>query len=227
MGKLSEERLFVGKVYSEQKNSSKRRGHSMPFYTIDELWEWTNATPKFKELWKAWKSTGNRWHKPSIDRLDDFKPYSLDNIQWVTWEYNNKKSHKMAKLGLTVNSSVISIDVYDRELNMIDTVFSLTEAATKYNVSPGTITNQCSSDEICPINLGKYLFRLHGSTPPKLKKFKLVVQLDMNGKELCKYASAKEAMSAIGMDGKDASPLRAAINGRKNSYKGFKWRYDE
>lgn len=108
MGKMCEKRLHVGKLVTEQKMSSKRRGHTLPAYTADGLWEWINLPEnvgKFNSIWDNWKATMNR-----MDQIKDFR-------------------------------------------------------------------------------------------------------------------STKKAMASVGMEGGDASPLVAAIKGRKKSYKGFKWRY--
>ena len=43
-------------------------------------------------LFNDWKDSGfSQDRSLSIDRLDDYKPYSFDNIRLVDWETNNKK----------------------------------------------------------------------------------------------------------------------------------------
>ena len=52
------------------------------------------AQSQFAELYAAWKTAGYPKNKaPSVDRLDDNKGYTLDNIQLLTWEQNRTKAH--------------------------------------------------------------------------------------------------------------------------------------
>ena len=37
---------------------------------------------------------------PSIDRKDDYKPYTFDNIQLTTWQQNKAKGHEDCKNGI-------------------------------------------------------------------------------------------------------------------------------
>lgn len=228
MARMSEKRLYIGRLLTEQRNSSKNRKHPMPLYSIEELWEWVNNEENkvvFDLLWDKWKESGNRWDKPSIDRLDDFKPYSLDNIQLMSWLDNNKKSHEMARLGKTVNSSVKEIDVYDSTtLDKLDTVFSLTEASKIYNVSPGTISVQCSKDKVDANYVGNYIFRYKGDPLPKIYKGIPVSQYTKDGEFIQTFKCVKDAMSYLGMPNNDPSPLRAVVKGRKKSYKGYIWK---
>jgi hypothetical protein len=83
---------FIYKVYSTQKSSSKERGRVPPNYTRDELVSWFKGQGKFHVLYKAWQESGfDQKLSPSCDRINSKKPYSLDNIQLMTWEENNFK----------------------------------------------------------------------------------------------------------------------------------------
>ena len=78
IGKLSN-------LFHNQRLRCKKKGWEAPTYTQAELTEWALAIPKFHQLFDAWESSGFQKHlSPSIDRLDDYKTYSLDNIQVVT-----------------------------------------------------------------------------------------------------------------------------------------------
>jgi hypothetical protein len=47
----------------------------------------------FYELYNNWIDSGyKKSDKPSVDRIDDYKGYSFDNIQLMTWKENNKKN---------------------------------------------------------------------------------------------------------------------------------------
>lgn len=78
-------------IYKTQKGNSKRRGHIPPTYSKDELKTFLYENG-FKNLYNNWVNSGyDKKKKPSVDRLDDFKGYSLDNISLVTWEENKNK----------------------------------------------------------------------------------------------------------------------------------------
>ena len=85
---------FMSKSYSSQKLRSKKRNHAPPLYTKDQLLNWVIEQPMFDGLWNNWvNSKYSKNLKPSIDRIDDTKGYSFDNIQMMTWDENNKKGH--------------------------------------------------------------------------------------------------------------------------------------
>jgi len=50
---------------------------------------------QFVELHEAWKySNFNRKLTPSIDRIDNKKGYTVDNMQWMTLSNNSSKYTK-------------------------------------------------------------------------------------------------------------------------------------
>ena len=82
----------VSGMYSTQINRSKKYGWNLPTYTRDELLDWVVNQPNYEQLFNDWKDSGfSQDRSLSIDRLDDYKPYSFDNIRLVDWETNNKK----------------------------------------------------------------------------------------------------------------------------------------
>lgn len=88
-----ESKYFAHKLYYEQRGSSKQRGHPMPDYTKEEFVDWLLSQEVFHDLYKEWQDSGFIWGlMPSGDRLDDDKPYTLDNLQIVTWDFNRSKS---------------------------------------------------------------------------------------------------------------------------------------
>lgn len=91
---------LISSIYRHQKSASKRRGHIVPSYSIEELREWMLSRSNFEDIYKEWVDGDyNKLLIPSIDRLDDFKGYSLDNIQLVTWKYNKLKQNSDIRLG--------------------------------------------------------------------------------------------------------------------------------
>ena len=86
------EKGVVRIMYKTQVRNSKARKMELPNYTKQELKEWLYKN-NFKSLYDNWVSSGfDKSKKPSVDRLDDFKPYSFENIRLVTWEEN--KAHQ-------------------------------------------------------------------------------------------------------------------------------------
>jgi len=86
---------LISLIFRSQKKHSKRRWHTPPSYTKEELSIWVLKQELFHNLFaKRAKS----WYKtrlsPSIDRIDDYRWYSLDNINLMTrWE-NDDKWHR-------------------------------------------------------------------------------------------------------------------------------------
>lgn len=82
-------------TYSHMRVASKKRGHPMPAFTKQELWWWlwdTNRAHHFSRMHQAWLDKGcSKWDKPSIDRIDNNKGYSLDNIRLTTWRTNKAR----------------------------------------------------------------------------------------------------------------------------------------
>lgn len=81
-------------IYKAQVRNSKTRGHKPPDYTKAELKDWLYSQG-YKGLYDKWVRGGmKKDEKPSVDRLDDFKPYSMDNIRLTTWFENRNKQYK-------------------------------------------------------------------------------------------------------------------------------------
>ena len=87
---------LINRIYLLQKRSSVRRGHGEPEYTCKELIDWSLSRSNFDELYTRWFDAGRPTDLvPSIDRLDDSKGYSFDNIQLITWKENNDKQNRV------------------------------------------------------------------------------------------------------------------------------------
>ena len=83
---------LIGVIYHSQKQSSKRRGHMSPSYNLTELRRWMFDQNNFEKLYLDWEASGyDKYTRPSIDRIDDYKSYSFDNIQLTTWRENDNR----------------------------------------------------------------------------------------------------------------------------------------
>ena len=94
-------------IYDSQKSSSKRRHHPVPSYSLNQLYEWVSNQEIFHTLYDIWVETNyNKMDKPSIDRLEDDKPYTFENIQIVSYEENHAKATYNREQGITTQGSV-------------------------------------------------------------------------------------------------------------------------
>jgi len=84
------EKGVIRVIYKTQKRNQKLRSHGELPYTKNELSAWLYSNG-FKEIYESWKESGfTKDLKPSVDRIDSLKGYSLDNIQLITWGENRR-----------------------------------------------------------------------------------------------------------------------------------------
>lgn len=96
--KLRTKSKLIRDIYYNQISNSRSRKHVPPKYTLEELNKWIYKQPAFKVLYDNWLANDCITDLiPSIDRLDDAKGYSFDNIQLMTWKENNLKSYENTK----------------------------------------------------------------------------------------------------------------------------------
>ena len=70
----------------------KNRGHKPPEYSFEQFYNWLINQQKFEKLYNDWIASGCENNlKPSVDRPNDYKGYSLNNIQLMTWRENKEK----------------------------------------------------------------------------------------------------------------------------------------
>lgn len=92
-------RGLIYTTFTKMHEMSRDRGHSMPSFTRDELYNFIMGDIKFHSLFDKWKeSKYEKPLKPSVDRINDFIGYSLDNIRIVTWRENNLSGARGEKL---------------------------------------------------------------------------------------------------------------------------------
>ena len=116
-------------MYDAQVFNSKRRGHGSPTYTKEELRAWLYENG-YKNLYDKWVGSGRqKMLKPSCDRIDDYKGYSLDNIQLMTWgENHNKQAEDILKGRSTSGERCKALQQFDREGKLMCEFVSLSSA---------------------------------------------------------------------------------------------------
>lgn len=128
-------------IYNSQISSSKHRRHQLPDYTRDELCEWLLKQPLFHIMYDTWISNNrDRWLKPSCDRLDDYKPYTLANLRLVIWRENNEKSHNDRKNGVN-NKRNKAVIRFDYNGNPMGVYYSISYASRMTGIGVGAISN--------------------------------------------------------------------------------------
>jgi len=135
---------IVTASYSAHRVRSKKRLRTpVPKYTNKELNEWAFSQPIFHELYDKWVKSGHdKYLKPSFDRLDEHKGYSISNLQIVTWRENldnaatNRRDGKNNKYNQRVKQ-------YDLSGVEVGDYHSVTDAYRKTGVNRQNIQKVC------------------------------------------------------------------------------------
>lgn len=91
-------RGLASNIYGNQVNHSKSRGHTPPEYSSKEFIDFIVSKHKFKYLYEIWVKSGYlKDFVPSVDRIDNSKGYSFDNIRITSWKINNRNGRDDSK----------------------------------------------------------------------------------------------------------------------------------
>lgn len=220
----------VSTIYYSQIRSSEMRNHPLPSYTKKELEKWIFSQPNFEKLYNDWvKSDYDRWLKPSIDRLDDYKPYSLDNIQLMTWKENLIKSHQDRKNGINNKQNKI-VYQYNLKGELVKEYYSINQASREVsNTKPTDIINSCNGKRI---SCGGFIWSFNKIQNKefnviidrfnKTNSYQRVIQQFDNKRLIREFNNIKEA-SDITTIGRRA--INNCLKGWSNSSGGFIWKY--
>ena len=130
--------------WSTQVNSSKARGHQPPAYTRRELYEWALGQGLL-DLVEMWKLSGYQKDlTPSVDRLDDSKGYTFDNIRLVTWRENNEKMYTTRKSGERITRQNRKVQQLDLDGNLVAEYPSVAAASRVTGIQRTNINANCS-----------------------------------------------------------------------------------
>lgn len=133
---------LVSQIYTSQKHSSKKRNHAPPTYTKEEFEEWLFSQPNFKTIYDNWVASGyEKDLKPSVDRPDDYKGYSFDNIQLMTWKENREIFKNKIKNGEISISSKQVVQIISDEEEVI--FYSIKNAERNTGIYNNNISSVC------------------------------------------------------------------------------------
>jgi len=137
--------MIVSSMYSHMKQACIVRGMQPPQFTRKELFDWCNSNKLFHILYDKWVKGGCVTdYIPSVDRIDDYKTYTFDNMQLMTFKENRHKAYKDKREG---RNNKISKAV--AQLTMNDTVYkmyhSTEEASRQTGIARNGISRCCNN----------------------------------------------------------------------------------
>ena len=126
------------RMYSGICKRSKAKGWTVPFTKSDfDVWLLFQAT--YISLFDNWVKSGySKEMVPSIDRIDSTSPYTLANMQLMTWQSNNAKGRKEER-----NSYKRAIAKLSEDGEILETFISIKDAAAHVNGYSTAIRNAC------------------------------------------------------------------------------------
>lgn len=153
LDKLELEMLqYAKRKYSEMKSRVKRKNFNEIQFTINEFLQWIMNNDNYKKIYSNYaENNKNRKLCPSIDRKDDYKTYSFDNIRLVTWEENKDKYNSDRLVGKNTKQSkpVISICISTGKKNEYH---SAHYASQQTKIDRASINRSCRTNSENPIN---------------------------------------------------------------------------
>ena len=129
-------------MYRSQKANSKHRNHPTPNYTWLEFYEWAESSG-YAAIHTVWVKSGfEKRSAPSTDRIDNDLPYTLNNLQLVTWGDNHDKAGKDRKSGVLFCNHT-PVTQYTLSGDFVATYHSQHEAHRVTGIPHGNIGNVC------------------------------------------------------------------------------------
>ena len=158
---------YITQVYGSVRYRAKRRGDKYPKFTKLELLGWM-LNNGLDIMWNQYiKSNFNKNLKPSIDRINDYKGYSFDNMQLITWKENNLKGVNGEKHHRACHNrqNKKTVYQYDKELNLIATHKSINDCAKNIGVHPVSISRALTGERK---TIKKYILKYFALTNSEL-----------------------------------------------------------
>lgn len=178
----------IRKIYSGQRKNCRHRKHDMPNYSKDELLSWVSTQPLFFVLYEQWVESGfQKDLVPSIDRKDDYKSYTFENIQIMTWIENRVKSYTSEKtIASRICFGIEGKQTYQFSLDgKFISVFESSYIAGKETAISHRNIGACCRNEllsaggflwsysdVCPVRTKKEIFKIQNVAIKKVGQFK-------------------------------------------------------
>lgn len=144
---------LISNIYKQQRKSSRERKMNLPIYSNEELQNWCLTQTLFTTLYDNWVASNYEKNLvPSVDRKDDKVPYTMENIQLMTWLENKTKNEQQIKRGEKPRL-VKAVCQYTKADEFIEEFFSLSEAERSTGINVSNISNVCN---------GRYGFKTAG-----------------------------------------------------------------
>jgi hypothetical protein len=131
---------LIKRIYDSQRTSSKKRKHNLPTYSQQWLIDFIMSNKNFNTMYNNWvESNYDRNLIPSIDRIDDYKGYTEDNIRLVVFKDNRNRYYSDAKNGINnkQNKSIIQLTKDGKKVNIFH---SISEAYRITGIDRGDIS---------------------------------------------------------------------------------------
>jgi hypothetical protein len=132
---------LIAELFHTQKQKSKKRNMCLPDYNIKSLTDWVLSQNKFHILYENWKENDYSPDlRPSIDRICDYKPYTFNNIQIMTWKQNQEKAVKDAVSGKTRKTlkPIVQLSLNNKP---IKEYYSISQASRELSINLSSIVN--------------------------------------------------------------------------------------
>lgn len=131
---------YITQAFSSVRYKSKRRGEEYPNFTKDEFVLWMHENNVHLKWIEYVDSDYNIDKKPSVDRIDDYNPYTFDNMQLITWKENrlkgvNGKKHHLACSNKQNMKRVKIVDIFGETLQEFDSIKDCAEYLGVHKVS--------------------------------------------------------------------------------------------
>ena len=137
---------YAKRKYSELKSRIKRKKFEKENLSLSSFLVWIMNNKDYRNIYIEYvNSSKNRNLCPSIDRLDDYKTYSIDNIRLVTWRENKDKYNSDRLVGKNTKQSkpVVSICIVTGEAKLYH---SSHYASQQTKVERSSISRSCRTN---------------------------------------------------------------------------------
>ena len=135
---------LIANIYSGQRDHSRNREHPAPDYSLEQLRIWVFNQSNFEELYKNWLDSGcDSQLAPSVDRADDYLPYTINNLLRVcTWYENWTRAHSDVKNGIN-NKRSKAVKQLTMDGEFVAEFYSVRQASRDTKVNCSGICNCC------------------------------------------------------------------------------------